>query len=479
MKKKIIGIVAAIVTVVVLAAALVACNPYKQASIGAGDSSAAAQSNGGYVVRQGKYVYFINGYVGEDSANDWGVPVKQGIVRAEVDENGAAKPDTAKLLVPKSIYNSSTNGGIAVYGNWVYYATPSFERDKNGNASTTDTDFMRTSTDGSVTQLIGRIASRSSEYMFTSTRVLYYLNNAINYIDFSGMKANKPTDKGKGAVLGTLVDNVASMTWDYASQTIYYVRNVTGEDSYKNYNELCSIKADGTSQQTLATQTTFLGEGEKAEDHQQKVFKYSLVDMYVEADGTVTIYYNKTYHLDSDKNVGLYMAKATDKDTFKSTEKLICGTNSTTIYPLGYSEGALVNLGSNGYLWLKGDDTDVKDAVKLTQSSQTVWMVDQTRGYVYFSATSSPTSLLKISYKASANAGDAYVKNAVSVIDEGINSTPLKLDFVGDEFYFFATDDDNYMHFINLLTFDKTAKDEDGNLKGSEYVGVGHPVEEE
>ena len=44
------------------------------------------------------------------------------------------------------------------------------------------------------------------------------------------------------------------------------------------------------------------------------------------------------------------------------------------------------------------------------------------------------------------------------------------LDFIGNDFFFFATNDNNYLHTINLLTFDKDAEDAE-----STYIGIGRP----
>lgn len=231
MKKKLFSVFAAVLVLVICIAALVACNPYKADSIGSGDSSAAVESNGGYVVKQGRFIYFINGYVGESADNAWGAATKQGIVRAEI-KDGKVDPMSAKLVVPKSVYNSSTAGGIAIHGEWIYYTSVNTDKDKTGTASTVNTDFMRTKTDGSVTQLIGTIGTRSAKYLFTTSRVLYYTDNTIGYIDFSGMN-DKATDKGKGAVKGTLAENVENVVWDYATDSIFYVQTAPSEDSYK------------------------------------------------------------------------------------------------------------------------------------------------------------------------------------------------------------------------------------------------------
>lgn len=453
MKKKLFSVFAAVLVLVLCVAALVACNPYKADSIGSGDSSAAVESNGGYVVKQGKFVYFINGYVGESADNTWGAATKQGIVRAEI-KDGKVDPKSAKLVVPKSVYNSSNVGGIAIHGEWIYYTSVNTDKDKSGTASTVNTDFMRTKTDGSVTQLIGTIGTRSAKYLFTKSRVLYYTNNTIGFIDFSKMN-DKATDKGNGAVKGTLAENVENVVWDYATDSIFYVQTAPSEDSYKNYNNLCTIKADGSGQKVLATQKTFVAEGKDPVQDQLNVFKYSLVNMYVEENGDCTLYYTKSHTLNSSSvSDGLFMAKASDVKAFEKNLNTIA---STTLVPLGYEEGALAYNSDSVYCWYNG--VEKENPVQVTSKSQTIWKVDKAKGVVYYTASSSAKSISKISYREAKD-------NATVIMEEGIKTDWLVLDFVGNDFYFFASDDDNYLHTVNLETFDKDAED-----AASTYIG--------
>lgn len=453
MKKKLFSVFAAVLVLVICIAALVACNPYKADSIGSGDSSAAVESNGGYVVKQGRFIYFINGYVGESADNAWGAATKQGIVRAEI-KDGKVDPKSAKLVVPKSVYNSSNVGGIAIHGDWIYYTSVNTAKDKTGTASTVNTDFMRTKTDGSVTQLIGTIGTRSAKYIFTKSRVLYYTNNTIGFIDFSKMN-DKATDKGKGAVKGTLAENVENVVWDYATDSIFYVQTAPSEDSYKNYNNLCTIKADGSGQKVLATQTTFVAEGVDPVNDQLNVFKYNILNLYVESDGDCTLYYTKSHTFSSNSVPdGLFMAKASN---VKGTEKNLNTIASTTLVPLGYAEGALAYNAHSVYCWYNG--VEKENPVQVTSTSQTIWKVDKAKGVVYYTASSSAKSISKISYREAKD-------NAAVIMEEGIKTDWLVLDFVGNDFYFFASDDDNYLHTVNLETFDKDAED-----AASTYIG--------
>ena len=58
------------------------------------------------------------------------------------------------LFIPcVSVYASDTNGGIYVYGEWVYYASPSVTA-TNVGAMVGGVEFFRTKTDGTVTKVV-------------------------------------------------------------------------------------------------------------------------------------------------------------------------------------------------------------------------------------------------------------------------------------------------------------------------------------
>ena len=466
MKKKLILVFAVIALVAVLTSCLVACNKgYKWHSVGGGDATAEVKSNGGYVVKQGNYLYFINGYVGLDENNDFGTPVKQSIVRVEI-KNGAIDNSTAVVVVPKSIYNTSSKGGFAIYGEWIYYVTPNYDRDRNDNKSTVNSDFMRTKIDGSATQKIATISTRGSEYFFAPTRVWYYTNNTLSYVDFSGMKSD-----GKGTKTGSVDATITSVVWDYSLDRIFFTRNNKDENATLTYNELCSIKVDGSDEKVLATVDTYLGEGE--ERNQRKAYTFALLDVYAEADGSATIYYTKSYTISETTSEGLYMNKVSD--TFKANEKHLTTNAPSSLYPLGYAEGALAYNSASVYCWYNGEK-DAKgnfvEPIIVTDSSRTIWFA--ANGYAYFTASSSATALFKIAYNQAAN--------IETVFEEGIKVDWLALDGVEDgEFvcsFFFASDDNNYLHYVNYATFDPADEDAKSTMIGI-YLDSEKPEEEE
>lgn len=464
-KKKVTTIIALALVVVVAMVTLAACNPYKWSSVGGGDSTATVISNGGYYVEQGGYAYFINGYVGDNDDNTWGTPYKQSIMRAVINEDGTIDNDTAVVVVPKSIYNEYSGGGFAIFGEWIYYATPNNEEDRTGTASTTYTDFMRTKIDGSVTQRIGTVASREYEYIFTPTRIIYVTGSStytISYFDFSGMSSTKATDNGSGAYSGTLASNVSSYVWGYdvewnssdgtvVSDYIFYTQTNTDDDSYRHYNRLYAIKYDGTNNTLLATYDTYFDEGDSIESGNtyDKVYTFSLTGIYFDSDSQVTIYYSKSIYInESSTTVGLYCNKvllASDGTVSfdVSTEKKLTELATTTYFPLGYDNGILATKSSDSYIYLVTENSTDYGTLVIGKEVTVQAYID---GYIYY-IDSDGTAL----YRIKANGSE----NEQIVVSEGVMSDWLDLEFVvssrtGTRFYFFNTEDYDYVSYVDL-----------------------------
>ncbi len=458
-RNRMIALIALVIVLAVAATVLAACNVYEWDGIGMGDSSADVVSNGGYYVEQGKYVYFINGYVGSVDSNEWGSAFKQSIMRAEKNDDGTINNDTAKVVVPLSIYNSYADGGFAVYGDWIYYATPNTSKDSSGNASTTHTDFMRTRTDGEVTQRIGTVASRSSQYLFTPTRILYMTDSStVRYFDFTGMSTDKSVDDGKGASSGVLIENASSVLWGYDSERsasqgvtvsdyVFYTETPTGDDSYRHYNKLCAVRYDGSDRQVLATYDTFFGENDGPESY-EKIFTYTLSDLCYVSDAEVTLYYTKSvYEGGTSASRGLYMNTATVQDgklVFSAqAETKLLETAPSSYFSLGGEKGILAVSDRKVYL-VDADNKGYTDANLIIDAGEDVTVQAVIDGYVYY--TDSDGALYRINLVA--GVGDS--SNVRTVIASGVKTDALALDFSGNRIVWFNEDDYSYVYYLDL-----------------------------
>lgn len=72
-----------------------------------------------------------------------------------------------------------------------------------------------------------------------------------------------------------------------------FTESLTGDDSYKFYNNLCAIKYDGTDKRVLATYNSYFGEGDSEESTPDKVYNFTVQKVAFNADDTATLYYTK------------------------------------------------------------------------------------------------------------------------------------------------------------------------------------------
>ena len=169
MKK--IAKLALIVLVVAVAATavLAACQDYTWGPVGTTDPEAAVSGNGSVAVAQGNTVYFVNGK-GDTSSitepeNNWfgQAGYKGSIMKGALAADGSVR-DVA-VVVPKMFYNGQAEGGLYVFGNWIYYTSPSTDTQSDGTVLTSQQDFYRTRTDGTRTQLVTTLAANTYEYI--------------------------------------------------------------------------------------------------------------------------------------------------------------------------------------------------------------------------------------------------------------------------------------------------------------------------
>jgi hypothetical protein len=218
----------------------------------------AAVSNGGFVVEKGNYIYFINGVEAYTANNTYGTPVKGSLMRISKSDFAARKYANAQVVVPSVIYSGSYSSGIYIYGDYVYYSTPSTKRDSEGGALNSQLDFKRAKLDGSEAMkgAIYTASSNSIEYRFVevdnTVYLLYYLSEDL---DDEGSVTNIHSVKinADGTTTDTLLAYNVSGTpvfpADLEDPYIYYTMTVTDNNvSFSSYNQLYRVKADDTTE---------------------------------------------------------------------------------------------------------------------------------------------------------------------------------------------------------------------------------------
>ena len=87
------------------------------------------KSNGGFAVTKGDYVYFINGVQSNTADNAYGEPEKGAIYRISTENFAKHSYAEVDCVVPHVAFNFDYDTGLFIYGNYIYFATPSVNRD--------------------------------------------------------------------------------------------------------------------------------------------------------------------------------------------------------------------------------------------------------------------------------------------------------------------------------------------------------------
>lgn len=437
MNKKIIAVIA---LVLVLTVGLVACNgkTYKASGVADGNkyASSPVENNGSFVVKQGNYIYFVNAYVGADAENKFGKQEKSCLYRAELDDNGNIIEGSRVALVNKNIYSTSTKSGIYVRGNWIYFASPNTDKTKSGEVNTKYLDFFRVSLDGKKTELLYTIANRSADFFVTDNSLLVLDGGALKKIDLNKKSLGKINNKKNYVEVRSNVSSLQPIVANGAfSGMALMVSNAADSDSWKKFNTLSVIYADGTIKDVI-TDNSFGGNADS--------YLYNAtvsVKDYVVKDDKITVYYTKT---DKDSKVQLcaYMFGTDFSFDSKNEVLLMKDASSSNVAAVkGIDEkSAFVTVSSAPYLKQVGYDKEGKynepQNVPATakkpesQLQRQITIRDVRDGYVFYTDASSAKALFRYKYDTE------DLHNEELVAEFNLSSSWFAPVILGDYMYF-------------------------------------------
>ncbi|MGN0819146.1 MAG: hypothetical protein ACI4M6_01945 [Christensenellaceae bacterium] len=225
---------------------LVACSPSFKSTV-TDYSSGEVTSNGGFAVEKGEYVYFINGVEQKTASNTFGQVEKGALYRMKKSEIGSGVK--AELVIPKVMYanRNGVNNGIFIFGDYVYYATPSNRKDSAGDVMTSSTEFTKTKLDGTDSKIIATIKD-SDEYRFVkSGENVYLVLNTSNDDGDSVLRVYNADNQTM--VYETKAITSYMLSDDISSEYAFYTAKVHNEqtDSDESFNALHMLKLDGSS----------------------------------------------------------------------------------------------------------------------------------------------------------------------------------------------------------------------------------------
>ncbi len=232
------------------ACSLAACGTNFTPPSGGPAADALVTSNGGFIVEKGDYYYFINGKETYTSDNTYGKPVKGALMRAKKADVQSGKGD-AETVVPSLMVAGSYNGGLFIYGDRVYYATPTNVKDTSGVVQNAFLDFVSAKLDGTAREEHVRVSANNTDYRYIEENGVVYL---VYYDSANTALHSFNTKDGTDVVLAEgLTSNPVFHKTDKGNTDIYYTMTVSdGLDSDSptdysgNYNQIYRVTAGTT-----------------------------------------------------------------------------------------------------------------------------------------------------------------------------------------------------------------------------------------
>ncbi len=233
-----------------------ACTSYKRSGVEADTSADKVSSNGGFLAETGDYVYFINGVAANTDDNTFGEVVKGSVQRISKSDLDAGNYQNVDTIVPLVVYSGSYEAGIYIYGDYIYYTTPSIERNADGEILNSYLDFKRTKLDGSetMTDYFFQSTDNTIDYRYVEVDgevyILYALSEDLYGTSTTNIHSVKCSTK-ENTLLAYNVSAYAFDTEDPENPCAYYTMGVTqylGTDNSvtMSYNQLYRVCADVT-----------------------------------------------------------------------------------------------------------------------------------------------------------------------------------------------------------------------------------------
>lgn len=215
-------------------------------------------SNGGMTVVKGDYLYYVNGYIDETTLtkddNKYGDISRAGIYRTKLVNGQIVKDkdgflENTDLVVSKIV--GFSNGGFYIIDDYIYYATPYMNLDRDGNLQSNRVEFHRINIDGTNDETLF-VTSQNEDNLDWS---LYKIDNNVYLTTYVASKIiiyNTTTQK-------TVVEVSDSTSYAFLDETdyhtgavkdkemhnyIYYTRAITSSDGLSvDYvgNAVCKV----------------------------------------------------------------------------------------------------------------------------------------------------------------------------------------------------------------------------------------------
>lgn len=245
-------------------------------------TNAPVVSNGGMAVLKGDYLYYVNGFksyegLEKDKDNVWGKQVIGSIYRVKVDANNTILHDEdgfltkSEVVVPQIV--GTENVCFYIFGDYIYYATPNMQNDKNGNLLNARSNMCRVNIDGTDNKVL-----YTTDTTLTSANwTMFELDGTVYMVVYDGTKIVGINANAKKPSATTMASNITSVgliktdkylptdainnqTIEGVNNYVYYTRDIKEDDSFYGMsgNVLARVKLGTTEEEVVcANGSTF------------------------------------------------------------------------------------------------------------------------------------------------------------------------------------------------------------------------------
>ena len=365
------------------------------------------------------------------------------------------------VVVPKSVMASSENVGFSIYGEYIYYVSPSADEDRSGSVQTDTLQFLRTKLDGTGTQLILSIDNTSVQYKYTPTALFIY-DSSENKLYSKDLTKKRFKKKDLGTCVAEEVASVyfpKNETYDpakgvTAGDYVFYTKS--SKESYEYSNTLYVVSPDGKVNKEVIGATSYAN----------AKYNVSLVSSVVE-DGKVTIYYTKTSYVGTSSSgtvVGTFAYQFKDADFAfaAANEKKLTTKSLSTVFPLGYEAGIIVyGSGTNTVLYQNDEKVTTYGALQMST------LVAVQGGYFYY--VNSDNKILRFAMDDQSNACFAYGTS------ENVMTSFTGVEYFDGYLYMIVDDDYDYAYRLKVDTISAS----DPDAVSFERIGIVTSADEE
>ncbi len=217
-------------------------------------TAAVEGTNGGFVVETQDYAYFINGNAANTEENNFGSAVKGSVQRIKKSDIVAHNYANTQTVVPSVVYSGSHEAGLYIYNGYLYYTTPSTQKNTSGEVLNSNLDFKRTKLDGTDTTkgYIWQSKDNAVDYRFVEVDGVVYILYALSESLYGSSKTNIHSVNCETGVDTLLAYGVTEYLFDTENPEnpyVYYtmaVPEAMGASNNFKYNQIYRVKANAT-----------------------------------------------------------------------------------------------------------------------------------------------------------------------------------------------------------------------------------------